>query len=427
MIMESSQSPQRVFYPWLIWGLAAAFFFSEYFARVGPSVMVPELMRAFHVNALSLGALSGFFYAAYIAMQLPVGTLVDRYGPHRLLTVMAALCGASCFLFAAAHSIWMAELSRFLMGLTAAFAFVGTLKLATIWFRSEHLGLLAGLTQALGMLGAAVGEGPVALLDAQLGWRDTMRVMGVVLFILAILIGLIVRNRDRKQTTGAHSRIKINLLRALGIVIRNPQTWWNALFVGLLFAPTATFAELWGVTYLQRVHGISHQLAADAVSMVFVGWAVGGPLVGWLSDRIKRRQPVMMLSPLVCMLCILAVLYWHMPETLLFIVLFLYGMANTGVAISYAVAGEINPLPVAGTSIAFANMASVIVGACFQPITGWLLDIQWQGQLVDGIHVYSKTAYELALLSLPICLVLAFLARFKVRETHCKANLQGVV
>src|SRR5687768_6752451 len=162
------------FSPWLIWGLGAAFFFAEYVARVAPSVMVPELMKSFNVDAMAIGSLSAFFSYAYVSMQIPVGILVDRYGPHRLLTVMCIVCGLGCFLFAAASNIISANLGRFLMGFGASFAFVGSLKLAVLWFPANRFGLLAGLTQAVGMVGAAIGQAPISLVVAHLGWQTTL-------------------------------------------------------------------------------------------------------------------------------------------------------------------------------------------------------------------------------------------------------------
>jgi len=151
------QKNKKISNAWLIWGLAAGFFFIEYIARVAPSVMVPDLMSAFSVDATHLGTLSAFMLFAYVAMQIPVGTLVDRFGPHKLLTAMALLCGLACILFSNTHQIIFAELARLLTGISAAFAFVGALKLASTWFPSSRFGLLAGATQALGMLGAFVG------------------------------------------------------------------------------------------------------------------------------------------------------------------------------------------------------------------------------------------------------------------------------
>jgi len=99
--------------------------------------------------------------------------------------------------------------------------------------------------------------------------------------------------------------------------------------------------------------------------------------------------------------------------------LFLYGVANTGVGTAYAVAGEINPKPVAGLSMSFANMTSVLVGAMFQPIIGWFLDLQWQGEMLNNAPFYTAHAFRVAMLALPICLLLCLLFAFFVRETHC--------
>lgn len=413
------------YYSWLIWGLGAAFFLSEYFARIAPGIMVPELMSAFRVNALSLGSLSAIFYTAYLSMQMPVGTLVDKFGPHRLLTVTAALCAAGCFIFANAEGLFLAKFGRFLMGFGASFAFVGTLKLATIWFSPTRFGLLSGLTQALGMVGAAVAAGPLSLLVHATGWRNTMWLIGVVLLLVSILIGLIVRDQPKSVSTEMPQKTdsKLGFWEAFGVVLRNPQSWLNALYAGLVYAPTAAFAELWGVSYLSRVYGVDRSLAANAVSCIFIGLAIGCPITGWISDKIRRRRPVMLVAAVSSLVFMALALYSPgLSINTLFILLFLYGLSNAGFATSYALAGEINPRRVAGTSLGFANMASVLVGACFQPVIGWFLDLQWKGQMLDGAQVYSVDAYRHAMMALPICLALGVIFTFLVKETYCKVQ-----
>lgn len=415
----------KPFYPWLVWGLGAAFFFAEYLGRVAPSVVATELMQAFHVSALSIGTLSGMFLLPYIAMQMPVGVLVDRYGPHKLLTITAALCSLGCFLFAGAQGLFVAEMGRFLMGFGAAFAFVGALKLATLWFCSSRIGLLAGLTQALGMFGAALGAGPLSAMVEALGWRTTMVIIGVILAVIAVLIGLLVSDHPdavatRQPSEGLSSK-QIKLLHSLWEVLKNPQSWINGLYVGLVYAPTGAFAELWGVTYLTRNNGFNKMIAAEAVSLIFLGWAVGGPLAGMLSDRIKRRKPVMIVSAVLSLFFMAIVLYMpNLPISLVFFLMFMYGVANTGVGVSYALSGEINPRHVAGTSIAFANMASIIIAALFQPLIGWFLDLQWDGKMVDSAPFYTAEAFRSSVLVLPACLALGIIVAFFVKETYCK-------
>lgn len=409
------------FSPWLIWGLGATFFFAEYFARVAPSVIATNLMRDFQVSAAALGSLSACFYYAYVGMQVPVGMLVDRFGAHRLLTIMAMLSALSCGLFASAQSLAIADASRFLFGFAASFAFVGSLKLATVWFPPERFGLLAGLTQAIGMLGASVG-GPVSYLVAAVGWRETLWIMSSVFMVLALLIGVLVKDKPEEAIRPAtdHLYPESGLLAGLKLVLSNPQSWWNALYVGMVYAPTAAFGELWGPTFLQRAYNLDIHMATYAIGMIFIGWGVGGPIMGWLSDRIRRRRPIMLGSAFFGAIFMGIVIYIpNLPIPVLFLTLFLYGVSNTGVATSYAVASEINPHRVAGTSMAFANMASVIVGASFQPLIGWLLDLQWNGQMLDGVRYYSPIDFRWALVQLPICLILGFFFAFLVRETHC--------
>lgn len=423
-LLKNSRVIKKQFSPWLIWGLGAAFFFVEYFARVAPSVMVSDLMRDFAVDALALGTLSAFFHYAYVSMQVPVGILVDRYGAHRLLTVMCFLCGLGCLLFAAAKSVWIADLGRLLMGFGAAFAFVGSLKLAAVWFPASRFGLLAGLTQALGMLGAAVGSAPMSFAVYHLGWRMTMLLIAGIFLLLAIFIGFIVRDKPANASL-AHEPLASdkNVLAGLVKVLSNPQSWWNALYAGLIYAPTAAVAELWGVTFVRQAYHLSLPMAATAVSLIFIGWGVGGPITGWFSDKIQRRRPIMFVSAFMCLAFFLLILYLpsHTPMGVLFVVMFFYGVSNTGLVASYALAGEINPRRIAGTSVAFANMASVIIGAFFQPLIGWVLDLNWHGEMANGAPIYSPYAFRLAFLIIPICLGVCCFITFFIKETYCQS------
>ena len=408
-------------YAWLIWSLAAGFFFAEYIARVAPSIMVPHLMKALQVNAFHLGSLSAFFYYAYVIMQIPAGTLVDKYGPHKLLTILATCCGVSVLIFASSHSLATAEISRFIMGFSAAFAFVGALKLASVWFPPRRFGFLAGSTQAIGMFGAAVGVGAVSVLVKYMGWRETMYLLGFILLVLGILIGLIVRDKpnDLSMTTEQKPLYKrYSLLEGILIVLKNPQTWINGVFIGFLYAPTAAFAEMWGPSYLHRVYNLSPEVAAGAISMIFVGWMIVSPIAGWISDSIGRRKPVMLVSVLASLFFMATILYLPgLSKWAVFVLLFLYGLSNVGVATSYAVACECNPRAIAGTSMSFANMASVLIGAGFQPIIGRILDVCWDHKMINGIRFYSAHDFRIAMLVLPLCFVISLVAWYFIKET----------
>jgi MFS family permease len=415
-VLESNKKSS--FRAWLIWGLGAMVFALSYFPRVAPSVMQPFLMHDFHIGGYGFGTLTAFFLYAYVPMQVPVGMLVDKFGARVLLYVMTLLAGIGCVVFASAHQIHYAQLGRFLTGFGASFGFVGAMKLAKEWFSSDHLGLLAGLTQALGMLGAALGEAPVSLSVHAWGWRPTMFMMAGMLFVLAVFVFIFVR--DRVSSTVNDERVfnPIGFFEGLGIVLKNPQSWLNACYLGLAYAPTMAFAEAWGVSFLKQAYTLSDSMAAMAVGFVFVGWAIGGPLMGILSDKLKRRKSPMILSSLVAAILLSIVIFSsHLPATLLCVLLFFYGFSNTGVGVAYAVSGEINRNEVAGTSIAFANMASIVIGMILEPVVGYLLD---HGEKVHGSYQYTTSSYHMALLVLPLGLLLSVLFACFVRETGCQ-------
>ena len=407
-----------------MWILAASFFLAEYFARVAPSVMAHELMRDLHVTAFALGSLSAFFYYAYLVMQIPAGAMMDTLSTKRLLSIMAILCGLSCFLFAVSNNIFMADLTRVIMGFSAAFAFVGALKIANTWFPAYRFGLLAGATQALGMLGAALGEGPVASLVDQLGWRTTMHGIGGILLLIGLLMCITLRDASNSKSNLAATRDHmLNSLRGIGQVLKHPATWINGLFAGCLYAPTAAFAELWGPSYIHTVDHFSQIHAAEAISIIFIGWAVGSPLAGWLSDRIQRRKPIMWGSSLLSFFGISAILYLpHTHYVSLLSLLFFYGFCNVAVATAYAVAAEIHPQSLSGTAMGFTNMASVIVGASFQPLIGRLLDLGWQGTMLHGAPLYSVDNFKSAMTLLPLCAFVALVLCLFIPESFPKTS-----
>ena len=181
------QDKKKIGLAWVIWGLAAAFYFSDYMARVAVGVMHRDLQIDFNLNEAQFGILSASFYVPYILMQIPVGLMVDRISIRWVLTAMSLLTALGCCVFGLADGLGMASVGRMLLGFAAAFAFISTLRLATSWFPPQMIGLLAGLTQAVGMLGAASGQAPVSFLVESIGWRHAMLAIALLFIVLAVL------------------------------------------------------------------------------------------------------------------------------------------------------------------------------------------------------------------------------------------------
>ena len=379
------------------------------------------LQRDFGINEAGFGILTASFYIPYIAMQIPVGLTVDRLSIRGLLTVMSVITAFGCCVFGLANGLAIASVGRMLIGFSAAFAFICSLRLATSWFPPTMLGLLSGLTQALGMLGAAAGEAPVSFLVSNVGWRHSMLVIAFVFIALAgFLYQFIQDNPQQPKMVTSTPVSRLGIFQSLKIVLANRQTWINALYAGFLFGPTAVIGEAIGPAYLQFGRGLNAHAAAFATGLIFIGWGIGGPLSGWLSDRLGRRKPLMIYSALFGL--ILTMLFVFSPgltQTEAYIIFFIFGLTNTGVAISYAVSTELHHRNVIGTSIAFTNMISIFVGASLQPLVGRLVD------LVAGPRSYHVenlllSDFQAGLKLLPISSLVALILAFMVKETNCK-------
>ncbi|MBS0289137.1 MAG: MFS transporter [Proteobacteria bacterium] len=417
-----SQQKQTSFLtPWFIWGLAAFFFFSHYVVRVTPGHISEELQIVFETTKFELGLLGTSFYIPYVLMQMPVGYLVDRFGSRLLLTIAVLICSVSSFIFANSEVIGSAMISRILLGFCSATAFIGALKLITVWFEARKLALLVGITQALGMVGAALGGHLVPFLNDEIGWQDTFRLYGVVFFVLSLLIYSVVRNSPKGNQVTATTPVKSTIsLSQLKKVIFSKFTWINALYAGLIYAPTDVLGEFWGKEFLKNIHQLDTYQASSAVSYLFFGWAIGGPLAGWLADHVGRR-PVMIGSALFGFILLPIVFYVpSLPLYLISIIMFIYGLTNTGLIASYTAAGELHDKSLGGFSMAIANMFSVLLGAALMPILGMLLD--WSAQkhptfTAVGDLLHNAQDYKNATYIISLCLFLAVVSSLFTKET----------
>lgn len=408
---------------WFVWGLAATFYFSDYLARVAPGVMHRELQVDFGINEVGFTTLTAFFYIPYIIMQIPVGLTVDRIKIRYLLTFMSLITAVGCCVFASAHGLAMASFARLLIGFSAAFAFISALRLATSWFPPEKLGLLAGLTQALGMLGASAGQAPLSFLVTAVGWRESMVIVSGIFVILAVLLFRFIQDspvgtvtKKLQESTAATLSLWMSLRR----VLSQRQTWLNALYAGFLYAPTTVIGESMGPAYLAYGRGLTVHFAAFAIGLIFIGWVIGGPLFGYLSDRIGKRKPLMLFSG-ICGVVLTSVFVFSpsLSPFMVCAIFFLFGMTNSGVALAYAVSTELNQRVVIGTAIAFTNMMSIFVGAGLQPLVGFLVD-KHSGSRGYHVDLLNLTDFQAGLWLLPIFSLIACLLVLTIKETYCK-------
>jgi sugar phosphate permease len=421
---KNSPSPSPIgLKPWIIWGAAALFFFYEYLQRVAPSVMVPDLMRAFRIEGTAVGELGAFYYYAYAVLQIPVGILADRYGPKRPLVMAALLCAGGSLLFASAQGLGSAQLGRLLIGAGSGFAFVCCLRLATNWFPESHFGLLVGLTNMLGMVGAISGEAPLAAMVHRFAWRGTFYFLAALAIVLAALILVVVRDHPGPKTRiqGFQEGSWPRLFSDLKAVLKNPHSWFNGIYAGCINAPLAAFGALWGVSFMSEVYGLRAEAAAASISILFVGCMLGSVFYGWISDQLGKRKPPMIMSGIFSLAIMLAILYsGDIPLFLANTLLFALGFMGQGPVIAYAAGREVNPPAAAGIASGLINTLLIGMGAASQALVGWLLDIHWTGTMKGNEPIYTAGDFRFAMNILIVLLAMGIVSSFLIRETHCR-------
>jgi len=398
------------------WFLCAVFFLYAFVHRVAPSVMVDDLMRDFAVGGAALGNLSAFYYYAYAGSQIPVGVLFDRFGPRRLITAAGAVVVLGSVVFATAETLWLANLGRLMIGFGCAFSFAGALNYAALWLPPGRFATLGGWAQMLGVVGGIAGQAPAGAAVEAFGWRPVTMVLAVFGVGLTLAFGVVLRDKPRAvDGAGVAGSMLAGLRRAAG----TGQVWLAGGFGMAMTASMLAFAGLWGVPYIMEAHDLTKAEAAGLVSILFVGWGIGAPLLGWLSDRLRRRRALVLAGGTLATLGIAAAIYTPgITPPWLGAILFVQGLGASSMVLCFAVARENTPAWAGGATLGIVNTLVVGSGAIMQPLLGWALDTLWDGRVEAGARVYSVAAYETAFLILPATCAAGVLAAMLLRETH---------
>jgi MFS family permease len=396
----------------VVWGLGALFFLYEFVLRVAPSTMVPELMEAFDIDATGVGDLSAFYLYAYAPLQIPIGILMDRIGARRSLTFAALACGVGSLLFGLAPVFWVAAVGRLLMGAGSAFAFIGFIYITAKWFPDRWLATLVGLGSGLGFAGGLIGDDTLTFSVELIGWRPTSICLGISGILLALLMRLALKGDH------SHRREEIGgLFYGLKIVCRNWQSWLNSVVSGLAYATTSAFAGLWAIPFFVGAYGASKVEAGLLTSALFLGWVVGSPVIGRLSDYWGPRKPWIIGCSFVAAVMMGALIQYEIASHLIVMALmFVVGLMSSAQLLTFSVAIEINREEVRGTATAFTNFVVMLFGMVLQPLIGLFLVRGWDGTQVEGVDVYSALDLRHVTMLFPLLFLVASLLALLYRE-----------
>jgi MFS family permease len=389
------------------WLITAVYYFYQYTLRSAPAVMMPQLSEAFGLSAMGVASLAGLFYYGYSPFSLVAGAAMDRLGPRKVVPIGAAAVGIGALMFASGNS-QAASAGRLLQGAGGVFALVGAAYIATTNFPASRAATLIGATQMFGMAGGSAGQFLVGPLIARgVPWTTFWIGMGIGGLAISVLLLLLlppeskpVARRDDWLKQAAH---------AFGVVFRNPQSILCGMIAGLIFIPTTIFDMIWGVRYLQEARGFDYASAVLRSSMVPFGWIIGCPLVGFISDRLGRRKPVIVAGAVILFACLAWILYGPTSVLPPYVLGLVAGAASGVAMLPYTVIKEANPPEMSGTATGVVNFLNFTFSALLTPVFGWiLLRVAGSGQM--QLEHYQTTFLPL-LYGVALAIVLTFLLK----------------
>jgi len=393
----------------IAWVFVSIFYFYQYALRSSPSVMMPQLSDAFGLSQLGVASIVGLFYYGYSPFSLVAGAAMDRLGARRALPIAAAVVGVGALLFASGNSA-AASLGRLLQGAGGVFALVGAIYIATKSFPPSRAATLIGATQMFGMAGGSAGQFAVGpMIGGGLAWKSFWIGMGIAGLAVGAVLFLLLPTEERREESGGGLR---STAEAFSVVFKNPQSILCGLIAGLLFIPTTIFDMIWGVRYLQEAHGFDYAAAVMRSATVPFGWIIGCPLLGFISDRIGRRKPVIIGGALVLLACLGWILFGRPAVFPPYMIGLVAGVASGAAMLPYTVIKEANPPQYGGTATGVVNFLNFTFSALLGPAFAWILQ-----RLSVGTERIEPQHYQMGFAPLLLGVLVAIGLTLLLKET----------
>lgn len=376
----------------LVYVLLGSFIGVQFVLQGSVSLMVPELKADIGLDEVEIGLIASLFFYPYVVLQIPSARLVSKLGVRVVMILSSAVIFTGCVIQAEANSAPMMALGRLVAGIGAApimVCFLGTIERC---FVASLFGVLAAGIEMFAMVGASLGDFLIPDSIDSYGWRFTLLIFAGLALTPAIMAPLL-PNGQRPDESGEQTEDYRWIL-----VFSDLRVWAVALYSGLMFAVLNAFGALWGIPYLETDPICAHE-AGQMIGMIFLGAALGAPMLGWLTDRGMNALGVMVVCAFGTALLFAVLLLNLLPIIAYYPLLFVMGMLSSAYVLPFIMVKRWLTGEALCVGLAFTNTVSVMIGALlYQPLVGWL---------VSCFGEINTAAYQQVLVLFPAGVLLA--------------------
>lgn len=346
------------------WLIVSVFYAYQYVLRVMPNVMLTDIMQQFNMDAAVFGQFSGAYYIGYCLMHLPIGIMLDRFGPKKVmsLSILLTVVGLLPIIFA---EYWMYPIiGRMLIGVGSSAAILGAFKIIRMICTEQNFTKMLSFTVVIGLFGGIYGGIPVNYLCDAYGYKTVVAIFAILGVIFAGITFMLVPNATTEPKTTIMSDIKT--------VFTNGKVILVCCLAGLMVGPMEGFADAWGAEFLKKTYGLDAKTANGLTSMIYIGMCFA-PLLSRIAEKTRSYIGTIAGSGLV-MLAIFSMLVTNsMSSKSITVAFFIVGICCAYQILAIYKASTYVPEHVAGLTTAAANMIIMSFGYVFHSIIGVII------------------------------------------------------
>ncbi|MBI3236862.1 MAG: MFS transporter [Chlamydiales bacterium] len=351
---------------WMIWIIASIFYAYQYIVRVMPAIMLNDIMQQFNMDATTFGQFSGVYYIGYSLMHLPMGIMLDRYGPRKIMTICILLIVTGLSPLAFANHWFYPIIGRFLIGLGSSAAILGVFKIIRMTFREGQFARMLGFSVTIGLIGGIYGGGPVNYMCTVFGYHTVVYLFAAAGIGLALVTYWMVPNINNSSESTITSNIKE--------VFSNSKVILSCVFAGLMVGPLEGFADVWGTAFLKQSLGFDSSAATKLPSMIYIGMCFGSFALNFIAEKVGSYLLTIIGAGIAMVIAFVLLLTFPLPSTLLSLNFVVVGICCAYQILAIYKASTYVREQVAGLTTAVANMIIMIFGYIFHTVIGSIIN-----------------------------------------------------
>ena len=402
---------------YFVFFIICLFYAYEFFLRISPSILVTQLLQQYQTSPVGIASFASSYFLGYLLMQIPAGLLFDHYPFKTILILSLLTCVLGALIFTLENHFSIGLLGRFLLGCGSAFAFIGAITFLRTHFNENYFSILISLVISIGTISAAFGQVFAVKIINYISWHLTIDGMAIWGCILAFAIFIVPTQAFKKERATQLKSIPVT--KELKLLITNKLLWINALIGGVLYFPTSVIAATWGVEFFNKVFQLSETTGSLAVAFLFIGWAIGGPIWGFLAARYRNDHRILTCCPIFSAAILLLILLLHnLTSSDLFLLLFLFGFFSSAQILVWRIFNKlILDDSMTGTASSLTNLIIMLTIAIGDLLLGGLINLLGNNTYTK-FHLLSALDLRTSFYMLPLLVISAPLLLIFIRKNN---------